>query len=138
MNRLLLIGVIASLLTIGLVIGMIRTRKLQERHALLWLAGGVCIAVLGLSSSILDAVARLFGIAYAPSALFLIIVAFLGLALLDAVVTISRLAVQVRRLSQTVAVLEEKAAARDVRSDGTVPADAGDEGETTTPPEARG
>jgi len=109
-------------LIIGLVIWMIRTRRLQERHALIWVAGGLVIAILGLSSPALDGVSRLFGIAYAPSALFLVIVAFLGVALLDAVVTISRLVVQVRRLSQTVAILEEQIAAQAGQADAVVPA----------------
>lgn len=99
---------IVSVLLILVILWLIRTRRLQERHAILWLVAAGGIVVLGVSGGALAAVARAVGIAYPPSALFLIVVGFLGLALLDAVVTISRLTDRVRTLAQRVAILDER------------------------------
>jgi hypothetical protein len=108
MTRLVLIGVLVSIVVIVLVLWLIRARKLQERQALLWLVASLGVVVLGLSSGVLEAVARTFGIAYPPSALFLLVVGFLGLALLDAVITISKLSVRTRTLAQRLAIMDER------------------------------
>lgn len=108
MTRLVLIGVIVSSVLIFLVLWLIRTRKLQERQALLWLVTCAGVVVLGLSSGALAAFSDMLGIAYPPSALFLLVVAFLGLALLDAVITISKLSVRTRTLAQRLAIMDEQ------------------------------
>ncbi len=108
MTRLVLIGVIVSFVLIGLILGLIRSRRLQERQALLWLVAAVAVVVLGISSGALHAFARALGIVYPPSALFLLVVAFLGLALLDAVITISKLSVRTRTLAQRLAIMDER------------------------------
>ncbi len=108
MTRLVFIGVIVSIVLIGLVLWLIRTRRLQERQALLWLTAGVGVVILGLSSGALAALSDLLGIAYPPSALFLLVVAFLGLALLDAVIMISKLSVRTRTLAQRIAIMDER------------------------------
>ncbi len=113
MTRLVLIGVIVSIALIGLVLWLIRTRKLQERQALLWLVTCAGIVVLGLSSGALATFSDVLGIAYPPSALFLLVVAFLGVALLAAVITISKLSVRTRTLAQRVAILDERLARLD-------------------------
>ena len=99
---------ILSILLIFVLVWMIRTRRLQERHAILWLVAAGGIVILGVSEGALDAVSRALGISYPPSALFLIVVGFLGLALLDAVITISRLTDRVRTLAQRLAMLDER------------------------------
>ena len=108
MTRVVLIGVVVSFVVIGLVLRLIRARKLQERQALLWLVAGVGVAILGLSADTLHAFARALGIFDPPSALFLFVVAFLGLALLDAVITISKLSVRTRTLAQRLAIMDER------------------------------
>lgn len=108
MTRLVLIGVITSIAMIALLITLIRKRKLQERQAILWLAAGIGVVIFGLWDGALEVAASAFGIAYPPSALFLLVVVFLGIALLDAAITISRLSVRTRTLAQRVAILDER------------------------------
>ena len=108
MTRVVLIGVLVSFVVIGLVLVLIRSRKLQERQALLWLVAGVGATILGLSADTLHAFAHAMGIFYPPSALFLFVVAFLGMALLDAVITISKLSVRTRTLAQRLAIMDER------------------------------
>ena len=108
MTRLVLIGVVVSIAMIGLLLSLIRTRKLQERQALLWLCATAGVVILGLWDGGLKWTAGVLGIAYGPSALFLLVIVFLGIVLLDAVITISRLTVRTRSLAQTVALLDER------------------------------
>lgn len=108
MNRLIVMGIVVSVVVVVATVWMIRTRRLQERHALLWLAGALAIVVLGAVPPILALLSRALGIAYPPSTLFLVLVAFLALAVLDCVVVISRLTDRVRVLAQRLAMLEER------------------------------
>lgn len=108
MTRLVFIGVVFSIVMIVVLLSLIRTRRLQERQALLWLSAGLGVVVFGVWEGGLEWAAGVLGIAYGPSALFLLVIVFLGAALLDAVITISRLTVRTRSLAQTVALLDER------------------------------
>lgn len=108
MTRLVFIGVVVSIALIVVLLTLIRTRRLQERQALLWLAAGGGIVIFGVWEGGLEFTADLLGIVYAPNALFLVVIVFLGVALLDAAITISRLTVRTRSLAQTVALLDER------------------------------
>lgn len=101
-------GLVVAVAVIVVVVGLIRSRRLQERHALIWLCGAIVIVVLGLSTGALDALSSALGIAYPPSALFLVVVAFLGLALLDTTIAVSRLTTRLRTLAQRLAILDEE------------------------------
>lgn len=84
---------------------LIKRRKLREQYALLWV--GVCAVMLVLASwrSLLESVAELLGIYYAPSALFLLGMVFsLGL-LLHFSVVLTRLHRDNRRLATRLAEL---------------------------------
>ncbi len=107
MTRIVVVGVVVAFLVLFAVLWMIRSRRLQERHALFWITGSIVIAALGISGRALEAVSDVLGIAYPPSALFLIVVGFLALALLDAVSTISRQTTRIRELTQEVALISE-------------------------------
>ena len=123
MTRLVLIGVVVSIAMIVLLLSLIRTRKLQERQALLWLSAGTGVVIFGLWEGGLEWTAGILGIAYAPSALFLLVIVFLGIVLLDAVITISRLTVRTRSLAQTVALLDERLERmhRELATEATLP-----------------
>lgn len=108
MTRLVFIGVIFSIVMMALLLSLIRTRRLQERQALLWLTAGAVVVIFGVWKGGLEWAAGALGIAYGPSALFVLVFVFLGAALLDAAITISRLTVRTRALAQTVALLDER------------------------------
>jgi len=105
-NRLLLLSVIAAGLLLVGVIYLIRTRRLHERFALIWLAGAIGIAILIIWESALTAIADWVGIAYPPNVLFVIIGAFILWALLHVSVVLTRLIKQNVQLAQRVALLE--------------------------------
>jgi hypothetical protein len=122
---------ILAVAVIVVVLFLIRTRRLQERHALIWLAGAVVIVILGISSGALAGLASALGIAYPPSALFLVVVAFLAFALLEATIALSRLTLRVRTLAQRLAMLDEEV--RRLRA-AVVPDAADDRGESARIP----
>lgn len=103
-----MVSVLAAAIVIVSVLALIRTRRLQERYAIGWLVGAVTVAVLGAWSGGLAAFSQLMGIATPALALFLVIVVFLALVLLDTVIVLSRSVQRNRVLAQKVAMLQER------------------------------
>jgi hypothetical protein len=107
---------IASILLILVVLELIRTGRLRERYALLWLLTGVVMLVLAIWDGALVELADAVGVAYPPSALFVLISLFLLLVLLHYSTVISKLSDENRILAQRLAILEN-------RVTGNLPAD---------------
>jgi hypothetical protein len=110
-------GTVASVLLILVVLELIRSRRLQERYALLWLVTGVVLVVLSAWRDGLNTIAAWIGIqSYPPAALFAIFILFILLVLLHYSTVISRLSAQNVLLAQKLALLE---AERDSSIDST-------------------
>lgn len=113
--RIQIISVLGSILVIALVFELIRRRKLREEYALLWFGASLALIAVSLWRRSLDFAARLVGVAYSPSVLFLGAI-LLGLFLaMHYSVALSRLQDQNKRLAQEVALLRhslDRAAAR--------------------------
>jgi hypothetical protein len=90
------------------VLELVRRRRLLERYALLWLFSAVVLVALAAWVSLLENVSGLIGIAYPPTALFVIAFGFTLLLLLHFSVAVSRQADQSKVLAQRVALLEER------------------------------
>ena len=102
-------GACASVLLIIVVLELIRSRRLRERYALLWLATGVVLLALSLWRSGLNTIAGWFGVrGYPPAVLFAVGVLFILLVLLHYSTVISKLADQNVILAQRLALLEER------------------------------
>ncbi len=108
MTRLLFVGLVISAVVLITIISLIRTRRLQERFALVWIVAAIGVVVFGLSNEALRGLARLTGISYPPSALFLLASIFVIAVLLQAAVMISRLAAETQNLAQHVALLDAR------------------------------
>ena len=105
---------IASILLILVVLELIRSRRLRERYALLWLATGVVLLVLSVWRGALNTIAGWFGVTgYPPAVLFAVATLFILLVLLHFSTVLSRLSDQNAILAQKVALLEERAGAAD-------------------------
>ena len=90
------------------VLELVRRRALLERYALVWLASAVFLLVLAVWRDLLERVADLLGIAYAPNALFFLAFAAILLLLLHFSVAVSRLADQSKILAQRLALVDER------------------------------
>jgi hypothetical protein len=106
--RVSVVAAIVALLFLLVIFELIRTRRLQERYALLWLVTGVVILVLSIWRDALRLLAEQIGIAYPPSALFVIGLLFIVVVLLHYSTVISELAERNVRLAQDLALLEER------------------------------
>jgi hypothetical protein len=100
-------AIVAGILLL-VIFELIRSRRLQERYALLWLLTGVVIFILAVWRGLLGKVSDLVGIAYPPSALFVLAAFFILLVLLHYSTVISRLSEQNTTLAQRLALLERK------------------------------
>jgi len=98
-----------SVLLLLVVFELIRSRRLRERYALLWLATGIVLVVLSAWRGGLNTIARWLGVrSYPPAVLFAVGLLFVIVVLLHYSTVISRLADQNTILAQRLAILEGK------------------------------
>ena len=102
-------GVVASLLLLGVIVHLIRSRRLRERYALLWLLTGLVMLALSAWRDGLNTIAGWAGgTGYPPAVLFAATTFFILVLLLHYSTVISRLADQNSLLAQRLALLEER------------------------------
>jgi hypothetical protein len=106
--RVSIFAAIAAILLLLVILELIRSRRLQERYALLWVATALVLLVFALWRDGLNVLAKTVGIAYPPSALFLIAAVFILIVLLHYSTAISELAERNLMLAQRIALLEQK------------------------------
>ena len=103
----------ASIVLVLVVFELIRSRRLRERYALLWLLTGLVLVVLSAWRGGLNTIAGWLGIrGYPPAVLFAVGLLFVILVLLHYSTVISRLSDQNVVLAQRLALLEEQLARR--------------------------
>jgi hypothetical protein len=106
--RVSIFAAIAALILLVVVFELMRSRRLQERYALLWLLTGLVVFVLAVWRGLLGWAADVVGIAYPPSALFVLASFFILVVLLHYSTVISRLSEQNTVLAQRLAILENR------------------------------
>ena len=106
--RVSVVAAIAAIIFLLVIFELIRSRRLQERYALLWLITGGVILLLSVWRDALRLVAEQIGIAYPPSALFVVGFLFILAVLLHYSTVISELAERNVMLAQDIALLEER------------------------------
>src|SRR3954467_7888070 len=107
-TRIQIWAVLASRALLIIVLELVRRRRFLERYALVWIGCCVVLLVLSVWSGALTRLADLFGIKYAPNALFFIAFAFVLFLLLHFSIAVSRLADQSKLLARRLALLEER------------------------------
>ena len=114
-SRLTFVAAVAVVLVLAAIIELIRRHRLQERYALLWIATGGVMLFFALWRSALDRFAELVGVAYPPSALFMVAGLFVFVVLLHFSIVLSKLSEQNKTLAQQIALLEQRLRDRDER-----------------------
>ena len=105
--RVSIVAAVASVLLLLFVFELIRSRRLRERYALLWLLTGFVVLALSLWREGLNTIAGWVGVqTYPPAALFAIAALFILGVLLHYSTVISKLSDQNVILAQRVALLE--------------------------------
>jgi ABC-type branched-subunit amino acid transport system permease subunit len=107
--RVSIAAAIASLVLLVVVFELIRSRRLRERYALLWLLTGIVLLALSIWRDGLNTIAGWFGVTqYPPAVFFAVGTFFILIVLLHYATVISRLADQNVILAQRLALLEER------------------------------
>jgi len=102
-----LAAVAASLLLLAVVFELIRSRRLRERYALLWLLTGLVLLALSAWRGGLNTIAGWVGVeTYPPAVLFAVALLFVLAVLLHYATVISKVTDQNVILAQRVALLE--------------------------------
>jgi hypothetical protein len=114
-----LFAALASVVLLGIVVELIRSRKLRERYALLWLGTAGVILIFALWRSGLHELSKSLGIAYPPNALFALAMLFVIVLLLHFSTVISRLSDRSTTLTQRLALMEDRI--RELEGEGPAP-----------------
>jgi ABC-type uncharacterized transport system YnjBCD permease subunit len=100
-------GALASFALVLVVLELIRSRRLRERYALLWLVTGIVLCGLSAWRAGLNTIAGWVGVrSYPPAVLFAVGFLFVLAVLLHYSTVISRLSDQNVMLAQRLALLE--------------------------------
>ena len=104
-----ILATVVSVVLLLVVFELIRSRRLRERYALMWLATGVVLVVLSAWRGGLNTIAGWLGVeSYPPAVLFAVGLLFILAVLLHYSTVISRLSDQNVVLAQRLALLENQ------------------------------
>lgn len=141
-TRVQIVALIVTAIMLGVVLELVRRRRLAERYALLWMIFAIVLLVFAVWRGLLADVANLVGIEVPANALFLAALGVIFILLLHFSVATSRLAEESKILAQEVARLDHELRAR--TANGTAPngdsadASAAEQGDRDPPVSAQG
>jgi Uncharacterized conserved protein (DUF2304). len=101
-----ILGILAALATLGVVIELLRRRRLRERHAIWWLGAGTLALVIGVFPQVLAWAASLIGITAPTNLVFFVSIAILVLVSIQHSSELTELEEKTRTLAERVAILE--------------------------------
>ena len=112
-------AIVISIITFLVVMELIRRRRLREEYALLWVLTTVGMMLLATWYGLIEWITRIIGAVTVTTTVFIFALIFLLLISVHFTTVLSRLTVQVRRLTQELAILQ---AERDRAGDPPRPA----------------
>jgi hypothetical protein len=137
-TRVQIVALIVTAVMLGIVLELVRRRRLAERYALLWMVVAIVLLVFAVWKGLLGDAAHLVGIQVPANALFLAAIGVIFILLLHFSVAVSRLAEETKILAQEVARLDQELRARSANGgapNGAEPTDgsAAEQGEQRPP-----
>jgi len=103
-----ILSIIFSLFLLGLIIVLIRRKKIREEYAILWVAIFIVFLFLSLFRGTIDKISSFLGIQYQPASLFLILLGCLFLLTFHFSIVISDMKKKLNSLAMMMTLLEEK------------------------------
>ncbi|HOT96749.1 MAG TPA: DUF2304 domain-containing protein [bacterium] len=104
-NRILYLAIGAGLLFLLFIVQLVRQRKLSERFALVWMVIPILLILFSSNRALLERLAVLAGIAYAPALMIPISFGLFILVSLYFSIKASRSEQQIKKLAQELALL---------------------------------
>ena len=122
------ISILGSVVFIGLIVMLIRNKKIKEEFSILWLFFGLVFLFLSILRGSLEIIARILGIAYAPAAIFLILIIAIISILIHLSLITSRLTDQAKVMIQELGLLKMEMETMKKKSKPDCPEDSHTEG----------
>ena len=107
-NRVLYVSIIVSVLFLVFIINLVRKRRLTERFALVWMIIPLLLIIFSSNRNLLEWLAALVGIYYAPSLMIPIIFGLFILVSLYFSVKMSKAEQQIKTMAQEMALLKNR------------------------------
>ncbi|MDY3122737.1 DUF2304 domain-containing protein [Suipraeoptans intestinalis] len=104
----LIVGIVV-VLALGVIINMIRQKKLELRYALSWLGVGTAILLLDCFPQLITWISAKLGIASPINMLFFFGFCFSLMIIFALTVAVSRMSIRVKELTQELALFQKKA-----------------------------
>lgn len=101
-----IIGLVFGIFLITTIFLLVKKKRIQEKHSIIWLFVGLLITIFSLNRNILEMFSSLMGVYYAPSALFAVLITCCYILVLSISVSISGIKKKVRILIQEVGLLK--------------------------------
>ncbi|MCD6417204.1 DUF2304 domain-containing protein [bacterium] len=108
MKRVQLISLFASLGLLGIVLELVRRKLLKERFALLWIFSALVLVLFSFWADLLEILANLVGIYYAPAVLLPIMLFFVIVLFLYFSVIVTKQGDRIKTMAQNISILEER------------------------------
>ena len=105
-SRIQYIAIAGSVILLLVILELIRSKKIKEEYSLLWLLFSVVILLISIFRDFLEVFSQLTGIAYAPAALFLLLIMAVFVILIQFSVIISKISERNKKLNQEVGILK--------------------------------
>jgi hypothetical protein len=110
-----ILGIVAALITLGVVIESLRRRHLRERHAIWWLLAGTVALVIGVFPQLLGMLSGLLGVTVPTNLVFFLSIAVLFLVSIQHSGELTELESETRTLAESVALQELRIAELEAR-----------------------
>lgn len=107
-GRLQILLLVLISVTIGILIGKIRTKKLLLQYSLTWLSVLFVLLIVALFPKVLDFISALAGIGLPMNMVFFLGFCFSLLIIFELTQAISKMSEQIKDLTQKIAILEKK------------------------------
>jgi hypothetical protein len=118
-DRITISIILGALVLLVFIIELVRQRRLEEQHSLLWLVMATALVVLAFTRDLWDWMAVQFGIAYPPTAILVSGFVALIMILLYFSTIVSKLVRQNRKAAQEIGILRWKLAELEKRINGS-------------------
>ena len=99
-----ILGIVAALITLGVVVESLRRHHLRERHAIWWLFAGTLALVVGIFADLLGWAASVVGVTVPTNLVFFVSIAVLFLVSIQHSGELTELESETRTLAESVAL----------------------------------
>ncbi len=116
--KLRVILIIGILVYLGIILNMIRKKKLNIKYSLLWIATAVITIVMAVFPKLPELIAKLLGIYSVVNMVFVVAAIFSLMIILSLTAIVSRQTDRIRALTQSQAILEKRVRELEEKQDG--------------------